>query len=211
MCGQVFLTILKQHLQHIIMIVEIKNPGLLENLACPVSPEYLPFRLTLPVYGRDLPLQTLLLSLQPRHPRFQGLEAVNEIKYHSSHNIVYSCKYHIVFCPKYRRKVLVNGVDTRLKELVKSICEEIQVDVIEMEIMPDHVHLLLEVHPQFGVHKAVKTIKGKTSRILRQEFPWLTTKLPSLWTNSYFCSTVGGAPLNIVKQYIENQKTSQRK
>ncbi|WP_037363860.1 IS200/IS605 family transposase, partial [Selenomonas ruminantium] len=60
---------------------------------------------------------------------------MGEIKYHSSHNIVYSCKYHIVFCPKYRRKVLVNGVDTRLKELVKSICEEIQVDVIEMEIM----------------------------------------------------------------------------
>ena len=136
---------------------------------------------------------------------------MGEIKYHSSNNIVYSCKYHIVFCPKYRRKVLVNGVDTRLKELVKSICEEIQVDIIEMEIMPDHVHLLLEVHPQFGIHKAVKTIKGKTSRILRQEFPWLTTKLPSLWTNSYFCSTVGGAPLNIVQQYIENQKTSQRK
>ena len=75
---------------------------------------------------------------------------MGEIKYHSSNNIVYSCRYHIVFCPKYRRKVLVNGVDTRLKELVKSICEEIPVDVIEMEIMPDHVHLLLEVHPQFG-------------------------------------------------------------
>jgi len=65
--------------------------------------------------------------------------------------------------------------------------------------------------PQFGIHKAVKTIKGKTSRILRQEFHWLTTKLPTLWTNSYFCSTVGGAPLEIVKQYIESQKTSQRK
>lgn len=80
-----------------------------------------------------------------------------------------------------------------------------------MEIMPDHVHLLLEVHPQFGIHKAIKTIKGKMSRILRQEFPWLKTKLPTLWTNSYFCATVGGAPLSIVKQYIENQKTSQRK
>lgn len=80
-----------------------------------------------------------------------------------------------------------------------------------MEIMPDHVHLLLEVHPQFGIHKAIKTIKGETSRILRQEFPWLKTKLPTLWTNSYFCATVGGAPLSIVKQYIENQKTSQRK
>lgn len=131
---------------------------------------------------------------------------MSKITYKSNHNIVYSCKYHIVFCPKYRRKVLVNGVDTRLKELVKSICEEIQVDVIEMEIMPDHVHLLLEVDPQFGIHKAVKTIKGTTSRILRREFPWLRSRIPTLWTNSYFCSTVGGAPLSIIKQYIENQK-----
>ena len=101
---------------------------------------------------------------------------------------------------------MVNGVDIRLKELIKLICEEIQVDVIEMEIMPDHVHLLLEVAPQFGIHKAVKTIKGTTSRILRQEFPWLRSRIPTLWTNSYFCSTVGGTPLSIIKQYIENQK-----
>lgn len=133
------------------------------------------------------------------------------MNYKSNNNIVYSCKYHIVFCPKYRRKVLVNGVDTRLKELVSEICQEYQIDLLEMEIMPDHVHLLLEVDPQFGIHKAVKFIKGRTSRVLRQEFKWLTTKLPSLWTNSYFCSTVGGAPLEVVKQYIENQKTSQRK
>ena len=133
------------------------------------------------------------------------------MEYKSNHNITYSCKYHVVFCPKYRRKVLVNGVDTRLKELIRETCQDIQVDLLEMEIMPDHVHLLLEVDPQFGIHKAVKTIKGRTSRILRQEFHWLTTKLPTLWTNSYFCSTVGGAPLEIVRQYIESQKTSQRK
>lgn len=131
---------------------------------------------------------------------------MSKMTYKSNHNIVYSCKYHVVFCPKYRRKVLVNGVDIRLKELIKLICEEIQVDVIEMEIMPDHVHLLLEVAPQFGIHKAVKTIKGTTSRILRQEFPWLRSRIPTLWTNSYFCSTVGGTPLSIIKQYIENQK-----
>ena len=136
---------------------------------------------------------------------------MESVKYHSSNNIVYSCKYHVVFCPKYRRKVLVNGVDTRSKELIEETCQEIQVDLLEMEIMPDHVHLLLEVHPQFGIHKAVKTIKGKTSRILRQEYHHLTTKLPTLWTNSYFVSTVGGAPLEIVKQYIENQKRSGRK
>lgn len=133
------------------------------------------------------------------------------MEYKSNNNVVYSCKYHIVWCPKYRRKVLVNGVDTRLKELIMQVCQEIQVEIIEMEIMPDHVHLLLEVDPQFGIHKAVKTIKGRTSRVLRQEFPQLKTKLPTLWTNSYFVSTVGGAPLEIIKQYIEGQKRSQRK
>ena len=131
--------------------------------------------------------------------------------YKSNNNVVYSCKYHVVWCPKYRRKVLVNGVDTRLKELIIQVCQEIQVEIIEMEIMPDHVHLLLEVDPQFGIHKAVKTIKGRTSRVLRQEFSQLKTKLPTLWTNSYFVSTVGGAPLEIIKKYIEGQKRSQRK
>ena len=133
------------------------------------------------------------------------------MNYKSNRNIVYSCKYHVVWCPKYRRKVLVNGVDNRLKELITQICQEIQVEIIEMEIMPDHVHLLVEVNPQFGIHKAIKLIKGRTSRILRQEFPYLKTKLPTLWTNSYFVSTVGGAPLSVIKQYVENQKTSQRK
>ena len=133
------------------------------------------------------------------------------MNYKSNRNVVYSCKYHVVWCPKYRRKVLVNGVDSRLKELIIQICQEIQVEIIEMEIMPDHVHLLIEVDPQFGIHKAIKLIKGRTSRILRTEFPYLKTKLPTLWTNSYFVSTVGGAPLSVIKQYVENQKTSQRK
>ncbi len=101
---------------------------------------------------------------------------------------------------------MIDGVDTRLKEIIVAICKEASVDIIEMEIMPDHVHLLLEVDPQFGIHRAVKAMKGKTSRILRQEFPWLKSRIPTLWTNSYFCSTVGGAPLSVIKQYIENQK-----
>lgn len=131
--------------------------------------------------------------------------------YHSSNNIVYSCKYHVIWCPKYRRKVLVNGVDVRLKELIQSISEEYSFEVLEMEIMPDHVHLLVDVNPQFGINKVVKTIKGKTSSILRDEFPWLKTKLPTLWTNSYFVTTVGSARLDVVKKYIQSQKTSQRK
>ena len=128
------------------------------------------------------------------------------MEYKSNHNVVYSCKYHVVWCPKYRRKVLVDGVDTRLKELIKEICNESCIDIIEMEIMPDHVHLLIEVNPQLGIHKAVKLIKGRTSNILRQEFKWLRSRIPSLWTNSYFVSTIGGAPVSTIKQYIENQK-----
>ncbi len=90
------------------------------------------------------------------------------------------------------------------------MCTEFNVELIEIEIMLDHVHLLVDVDPQFGIHRLIKNIKGRSSKILRQEFKFLTTKLPTLWTNSYFVSTVGGAPLAIVKQYIESQKTSQR-
>lgn len=133
-----------------------------------------------------------------------------ERSYKSNNNIVYSCKYHIVWCPKYRRKVLIGDIETRLKELIIESCSNMNADIIEMEIMPDHVHLLMEVDPQFGVHKVIKNIKGKTSKILRSEFPQLKTKLPTLWTNSYFIATVGGAPLSVIKQYIESQKTSQR-
>lgn len=131
----------------------------------------------------------------------------NEImKYKSNKNIVYSCKYHVVWCPKYRRSVLVDGVDVRLKELIIEKCMEHQAEILELEIMPDHVHLLIEVDPQYGIHRMVKQIKGYSSRMLRQEFSWLRSRIPTLWTNSYFISTVGGSPLEVIKQYIENQK-----
>jgi len=132
------------------------------------------------------------------------------MRYKSNNNVVYSCKYHVVWCPKYRRKVLVNEIAERLKELIVQKCSELQVDIIEMEIMPDHVHLLMEVDPQFGINRAVRSIKGYSSYTLRKEFKELTTKLPTLWTNSYFVSTVGGSPLAVIKQYIESQQRSQR-
>lgn len=128
------------------------------------------------------------------------------MRYKSNRNVVYSCKYHVVWCPKYRRRVLVNGVDERLKDIIREVCAEIHADLIEMEVMPDHVHLLVEVDPQYGIHRAVRLIKGRSSRLLRDEYPWLKSRLPTLWTNSYFVSTVGGAPLKTVRQYIENQK-----
>ena len=128
------------------------------------------------------------------------------MEYRSSSNVVCSCKCHVVFCPKCRRRVPVDGVDERFREIAQQVADGMRFDIIEMEVMPDHVHMLLEVDPQLGIHKAVKRIKGRTSHDLREEFPWLKRRIPSLWTNSYFVSTVGGAPLSIVKQYIENQK-----
>ena len=100
----------------------------------------------------------------------------------------------------------MNGVDKRLKQIIYQVAKELGCDVIELEIMPDPLHILGEVDPQFGVHKFVKRVKGRSSRLLRQEFPQLKSRLPTLWTHSYFVSTVGGAPIAILKQYIENQK-----
>jgi putative transposase len=127
--------------------------------------------------------------------------------YKSNGHILYSCKYHVVFCPKYRRRVLVDGIDTRLKEIIQQVADDLECEIIELEIMPDHVHILCEVDPQFGVHKFVKRVKGLSSFLLRKQFPTLKSRLPTLWTNSYFISTVGGAPLAVIKQYIENQKS----
>jgi putative transposase len=127
-------------------------------------------------------------------------------QYKSNRNVVYSCKYHVVFCPKYRRKVLDDAISARLKEIIHEVAAETESEVIELEVMPDHVHLLCEVDPQFGIAKFVRLVKGRSSHLLRSEFPKLKRRLPTLWTNSWFCSTVGGAPLAIIKQYIENQK-----
>lgn len=120
--------------------------------------------------------------------------------------MTFDCKFHVVWCPKYRRKVLVTGVDDRLKAILAEVCRERDAIILEQEVMPDHVHLLVDCDPQFGIHRLVKLLKGRSSRVLRDEFPWLRSRLPTLWTNSYFVSTVGGAPLVIVKKYIENQK-----
>lgn len=128
------------------------------------------------------------------------------MEYKSNNNVVYSCKYHVIWCPKYRRKVLEGLVAERLEELIRDVASDRQSEILELEIMPDHVHLLIEVDPQFGIHRLIKQIKGTTSRLLRQEFPKIKSRLPTLWSNSYFVSTVGGAPLSVIKKYIEQQK-----
>jgi putative transposase len=132
--------------------------------------------------------------------------SMSKIAYKSNRNVYYSCTYHVVWCPKYRRKVLVEAVAARLAQIIREVCQEQQAEVLSLEIMPDHVHLLVECAPQFGIHRLVRRIKGRSSRLLRQEYPKLKTRMPTLWTNSYFVSTIGGAPLSVIQQYIESQK-----
>lgn len=139
----------------------------------------------------------------------------------SNNNVVYRCHYHVVWCPKYRRRVLtsqdpaVNNppiagdpgpVDERLKQIIREVCAEHACEILELEIMPDHVHLLVDCDPQLGINTLVRRIKGRSSRVLRDEFPSLKRRIPTLWTNAYFVTTVGGAPLSLVKQYVENQR-----
>lgn len=126
--------------------------------------------------------------------------------YKSNLNVVYSSKYHVVWTPKYRRSVLVGDIAVRCEDIIRHVADKHKAGIIALEIMPDHVHVLVEVDPQFGIHRLVKNMKGSSSHSLRQEFRTLKSKLPTLWTNSYFVSTVGGSPLEVIKQYVENQK-----
>ena len=129
--------------------------------------------------------------------------------YKASNNVMYSCKYHLVWTPKYRRKVLTGDIAERLKAIITEVAAETGSEILSMEVMPDHVHLLAEVDPSFGAMKFVRLCKGRSSRLLRQQFPKLKSRIPTLWTNSTFLSTVGGAPLSVMKQYIENQPRSE--
>ena len=133
---------------------------------------------------------------------------VNQVakKYQSTHSLVYSCQYHVIFCPKYRHKVLTNNVAIRLRELIVEKQEEYGYQVLEAEIMCYHVHLLLDVNPQIGIAKVVGKIKGYTAHALRKEFPVLRSRLPSPWTRSKLISSVGAVTLEVVKKYIEEQK-----
>jgi putative transposase len=134
-----------------------------------------------------------------------GMIFAMKISYKTNNNIVYSCKYHIVWCTKYRKSLLSFPIDQSLKGILLQVARDTRSDLIELEVMPDHVHILIEIDPQYGISAVIKKMKGRSSKLLRENYSQLK-KLPALWTNSYFVSTVGGAPLQIVKQYIENQK-----
>ncbi len=119
---------------------------------------------------------------------------------------IYNISYHLIWCPKYRRKVLIAPIDVELKRLLILKAKDIGLTIDKMEIMPDHVHLFVKANPTSAPHWIVQQLKGYTSRILRQKFKSLRSRIPSLWTRSYYCESIGHISETTVKKYIQDQK-----
>ena len=126
------------------------------------------------------------------------------MNYKRSRHQVYLVNYHLIWCPKRRKPILTGLIKTRLKEIIGEVSEELGLEILALEIQPDHIHLFVSTYPQLGCHKIIRSIKGRSSRLLRQEFPELL-KLPSLWTHSYFVSTAGNVSSETIKRYILEQ------
>lgn len=127
--------------------------------------------------------------------------------WYSDTHMVYSCQYHVIWCTKYRRKVLDEAIQKRLHHLICSKQTELDFSLLASDVMQDHVHLILENNPKVPITRIVGLLKAYTSKILRDEFPHLKSRLPSLWTRSKFISSVGSVSLKVVKEYIEDQKS----
>ena len=127
-------------------------------------------------------------------------------RYAKNAGAVFSLKYHAVWCPKYRRPVLTNPVDARLRELISEVAARREMTVHTLEVMPDHVHLFVETDPRWAPAEVVGKFKAVSSRILRQEFPALRSRLPTLWSRSYYIASVGTVSEATIRRYIEAQK-----
>lgn len=131
---------------------------------------------------------------------------MNNERWTHSNTTIFNIAYHIIWCPKYRRKVLVNEVEDRLKALLVEKAKEIGCEISIQEVMPDHVHIFIKTKPTLAPHYIVQQLKGYTSRVLRKEFPKLKSRIPTLWTRSYYCESIGHISEETVKKYINDQK-----
>jgi putative transposase len=129
-------------------------------------------------------------------------------RYRKNAGSVFSLKYHLVWCPKYRRKVLVNAVADDLHKLLYEKAEQIGAQIEALEIMPDHVHLLVSADPTAAPQYLANQFKGYTSRVLREKHPHLKSQLPSLWSRSYYIDSIGHVSEETVRRYIEAQRRS---
>ena len=124
----------------------------------------------------------------------------------TSKTTVYNLGYHIIFCPKYRREVLTGKIEQRLKQLFLEKANELEIEIQDLTIMPDHVHLFIKADPTLAPHYIVRQLKGYSAKILREEFPELKSRLPSLWTRSYYVESVGHISEDTIRKYIEDQE-----
>jgi putative transposase len=122
-----------------------------------------------------------------------------------SNTTIYNLGYHLIWCPKYRKSVLVGDVEKRLKQLIDEIAKDIDVEVASLEVMPDHLHMFVKTNPTASPHWVVQQMKGRSSNILRKEFRHLRN-IPTLWTRSYYCESVGHISEDTIRRYIEGQK-----
>jgi len=126
-------------------------------------------------------------------------------QYRHDRHSVSLMNFHFVWIPRRRRKVLIGEIATRLEEVIKEVSSELSLNILAMEIMPDHVHLFVSCPPSIAADQIMFRIKGRSSRVLRKEFPHLL-KMPSMWTRSYFVSTAGNVSTETIKRYIAEQK-----
>ena len=129
----------------------------------------------------------------------------NVVRYRTNAGAIFSLKYHLVWCPKYRRPVLTNGVADRLKALLIEKAAEFGATIHALEVMPDHVHLFVESDPTRAPAHLAAQFKGYTSRVLRSEFAHLRSRLPTLWSRSYYIGSVGHVSEATVRRYVESQ------
>lgn len=127
-------------------------------------------------------------------------------QYRTAPHLIYSCQYHVIFCPKYRRKILNAPYDETVKQSFYQTAKEYEFDIAALEVMPDHVHMIIDCNPRFGIDKCISLLKRFSAVAIKTQHPEIKTRLPNIWTRSAFISTVGTVTLDVVKKYVEEQK-----
>lgn len=129
-------------------------------------------------------------------------------RYRHLRGSVSTLTFHFVWCPKFRRKVLVGRVEKALRALIEAKAAELHCEIVALEVMPDHVHLFLKAPPTLAPQHIANQMKGYTSHELREKFPDLKSRLPSLWSRSYYVGSAGAMSAATIQRYIETQKES---
>lgn len=125
----------------------------------------------------------------------------------------YDLKYHLVLVTKYRKRCITQEMLTRLEEIIRGVCKKWDVEVLEFSGEADHIHLLISAHPSMELSKFINNLKTVSSRMIRKEFNEHLAKFywkPYFWTRAYFIATTGGAPLEVIKQYIQSQERPEK-